>query len=160
MEWREKELLAVLKNKTLKTVDIIDRVNMSKTTTLKYLDILRARGLIDYEAVGPTKLWSRTEVREEIRAETSEKTMPVELERYIYVDKRVLKMLEEFERNTGIELNIVVDKNGIGVTFKEYRRMDGVLRSGIGGLDEFIKVIEGTLEKYRKGELKPTEKAT
>ena len=99
-------------------------------------------------------------MREEIRAETSVKMMPVELERYIYVDKRVLKILEEFERNTGIELNILVDKNGVGVTFKEYRCMDRVLRSEIGGLDEFIKIIDETLEKYRKGELKPTEKAT
>ena len=45
-------------------------------------------------------------MREEIRAETSEKMMLVELERYTYVDKRVLKILEEFARNTGIELNM------------------------------------------------------
>lgn len=121
MQWREEELLDVLRNETLKTGDIVDRANMSKTTALKYLESLRARGFIDCKMVGPTKLWFRTEVKKEVEG----KEMPGEdgrdeLEMYIYIDKRVLEILEEFERNTETELNILVDKSGMRLILKEY----------------------------------------
>ncbi len=119
MQWREKELLDILKNETLKTGDIVDRANMSKTTALKYLESLRAKGLIDCKTVGPTKLWFHIKAKEEIKEGTSKKRLHTELEKYIYIDKRVLGLLEEFERNMGIELNIVVDKNGMRLIFKE-----------------------------------------
>jgi predicted ArsR family transcriptional regulator len=115
MQWREQELLDVLRNETLKTGDIIDRVNMSKTTALKYLESLRAKGYIDCKMVGPTKLWSYTEAENEMRRETHIKRMPAELKRYIHIDKRVLEMLEEFEIDTGKELNILVDKTGMSL---------------------------------------------
>ena len=36
MQWREQELLDVLRNETLKTGDPADRVDVSRTTALKY----------------------------------------------------------------------------------------------------------------------------
>jgi len=120
MGWRENELLDVLGNKRLKTGDLVERSNMSKTTALKYLESLRARGRVGCEMIGPTKLWFRTGAKQE----ADEADLPVEgryteLERHIYVDKRVLGLLEEFERVTGVELNILVDKNGMRLIFGE-----------------------------------------
>ncbi len=111
MQWREQELLDVLRNKTLKTGDLVDRVNMSKTTALKCLESLRARGFIDCRMIGPTKLWFRMEAQKEVDEVVSTKKMPAELKRCIHIDKGVLEMLEEFERDTGNGLNILVDKS-------------------------------------------------
>lgn len=57
MHWREKQLLNVIQNGKRTTTDIIKRVNMSKVTALKYLENLRESGLVDYEEVGPSKIW-------------------------------------------------------------------------------------------------------
>ncbi len=69
--------------------------------------------------VGPTKLWSCTEARNEISGGMPVTRMPAELDRYIHIDKRVLEMLEEFERDTGKELNILVDKTGMSLILNE-----------------------------------------
>ena len=119
MQWREQELLDILRNETLKTGDLVDRVNMSKTTALKYLESLKARGFIDCKMVGPTKLWFCPEVEKEISEMLPIRRMPAELKRYIHIDKRVLKMLEEFERDTGKELGILVDKTGMSLILNE-----------------------------------------
>lgn len=42
-----------------------------------------------------------------------------ELKKYIYIDKRVLGLLKAFEEDTGIKLNIVVDEDGMRLTFTE-----------------------------------------
>ena len=57
MHWREKNIIDVLGDGKRKTSDIIGEVNMCKVTVLKYLNRLRCRGIIDYEKIGPTKLW-------------------------------------------------------------------------------------------------------
>ena len=57
MHWREKNIIDVLDQGKLTTSDIIESVNMCKVTVLKYLNRLRCRGIIDYEKIGPTKLW-------------------------------------------------------------------------------------------------------
>lgn len=57
MHWREKELLNVVKKGKFTTSEIVGRVNMSKVTALKYLDGLKENGMVDYEEIGPSKLW-------------------------------------------------------------------------------------------------------
>jgi PleD family two-component response regulator len=57
MHWREKELLNVLNEGRLTTSEIVDRVNMSKATALKYLGSLEERNLVNCEEIGTAKLW-------------------------------------------------------------------------------------------------------
>ena len=57
MHWREKELLGVVKSGRLTTSEIVARVNMSKVTALKYLESLREKDLVDFEEIGPSKVW-------------------------------------------------------------------------------------------------------
>jgi len=62
MHWRERDIIEVLRDsKKLKTTDIIKKVNMSKVTALKYLKKLRYEEKVDYEKIGPTKLWFITD---------------------------------------------------------------------------------------------------
>ncbi|MCD6206543.1 MAG: hypothetical protein J7J06_00955 [Methanosarcinales archaeon] len=120
MQWREKQLLDILKNGTLKTGDVIDRANMSKTTALKYLESLRARGHIGCKMIGPTKLWYCMEEEKKVDEGGGAREMVrAELKKYIYIDKRVFEILEEFEDDAGIELNILVDKDGMRLIFTE-----------------------------------------
>ena len=37
--------------------DIANKLDMSRTTTVKYLEVMRATGLLDYKEVGMAKLW-------------------------------------------------------------------------------------------------------
>lgn len=63
MHWREKELLDVLKKGKLTTTEIVDRVNMSKATALKYLENMKEKNLVDGEDIGTAKIWFlKTEV--------------------------------------------------------------------------------------------------
>ncbi|RLI92622.1 MAG: hypothetical protein DRO89_01750 [Candidatus Altiarchaeales archaeon] len=58
LHWRERNIIELLSRyEKLKTTDIIDNADMCKVTTLKYLSRLRKKGIIDYEMIGPTKLW-------------------------------------------------------------------------------------------------------
>lgn len=58
MHWREIELYEIIKvGGKLKTSDIISRSRMCKVTALKYLKSLKAAGYINFEKIGPTKLW-------------------------------------------------------------------------------------------------------
>jgi PleD family two-component response regulator len=57
MHWREKELTEVLKKGKSTTTEVVSRVNMSKVTALKYLENLKEKGIVDYEAVGSAKVW-------------------------------------------------------------------------------------------------------
>jgi PleD family two-component response regulator len=58
MHWREKQLIGAIQEGKLSTSEVVSRVNMSKVTALKYLEILSEKGLIECEKIGPTKLWS------------------------------------------------------------------------------------------------------
>lgn len=119
MQWREEQLLELLRNEKMKTGDLVDRANMSKTTALKYLESLKARGVVGCEMVGPTKLWFSTEGKKGADDDDgAPERVRAELERHIHIDKRVLEMLEEIERETGIGLNILVDKNGMRLIFE------------------------------------------
>jgi PleD family two-component response regulator len=57
MHWREKELLNILKQGKLTTTQIVNRVNMSKATALKYLDDMKEKNLVDDEEIGTAKIW-------------------------------------------------------------------------------------------------------
>ncbi|MCW7074779.1 MAG: winged helix-turn-helix domain-containing protein [Candidatus Methanospirare jalkutatii] len=128
MLWREKELLEILKEGKLKTSEIVKRARMSKATALKYLERLKGKGLVNCEEIGPTKLWFlREEIEErdgrgdeekkeeEARKEVVErkKIEWKKVEECIYVDKRVFKLIEEFERVTGKSFKILINKNGV-----------------------------------------------
>jgi len=67
MHWREKELLNVVKNGKQTTSEIVNRVNMSKVTALKYLEGLREKKLVDYEEIGTAKIWFLTTGEEKIK---------------------------------------------------------------------------------------------
>ena len=70
MHWREKELLEAIKKGKMTTTEIVDRVNMSKVTALKYLEGLKANGLVDYEEIGPAKVWFLKTGEKEIKKKT------------------------------------------------------------------------------------------
>lgn len=58
MHWREKELYEIIKaGGKLKTSDVISRSRMCKVTALKYLKSLKDAGHVNFEQIGPTKLW-------------------------------------------------------------------------------------------------------
>ena len=139
MLWREKELLEILKEGKLKTGDIVKRARMSKATALKYLERLKGKGLVDCEEIGPTKLWflregiekrdEKGEKEEEERERAEEREEVVErrkierkkMEECIYVDKRVFKLIEEFEGVTGKSFTILINKEGVRLVSGEVR---------------------------------------
>ncbi len=41
----------------LTTVDVAKKANVSKTTVIKYLSVLRSEGQVEFVEVGPSKLW-------------------------------------------------------------------------------------------------------
>lgn len=57
MHWREKELLDVLKAGKFTTTQIVDKVNMSKATALKYLSGLKEQNMVNCDNVGTAKIW-------------------------------------------------------------------------------------------------------
>lgn len=84
MEWRENELYSIIRREgRIKTIDIVEKSNMCKVTALKHLNSLRKRGYVDYEMVGPTKLWF-------VREENDEA-----------IQDEIYKILKEIERITG-----------------------------------------------------------
>ncbi|MFZ2071045.1 MAG: hypothetical protein WAV32_05535 [Halobacteriota archaeon] len=117
MHWREKELLELLKGRKLNTSEVVKRADMSKTTTLKYLEGLKGKGLITCEMIGPTKLWSRANDAEEVEAVNVNKTEKTHeqsrIEEFVHVDREIFKLLDEFERATGERLEVVINKEGI-----------------------------------------------
>ena len=121
MLWREKHLLEILKNGKLNTTEVVERASMSKATALKYLEGLKGQGLIDCEMIGPTKLWSLMRY-DEPKVETEGSLFPQseqrKIEEYIYVDRRIFKLLEEFEHVTGNKFDILISKTGIQLNIR------------------------------------------
>lgn len=116
MLWREKHLLELLEAGKLNTTEVVERASMSKATALKYLEGLKGMGLVKCEMIGPTKLWSLAR-EEEIKVETEEKTITQfeqrKVKECIYVDRRIFKLLDEFESVTGNRLEISINETGI-----------------------------------------------
>ncbi len=121
MHWREKELLELLKNEKLNTSEVVKRANMSKTTTLKYLEGLKGKGLIICEMIGPTKLWSLANERVEVgnRTGNSEQFEDKSIDDFIHVDRKIFNLLDEFESVTGKRLEVLVNKKGITLRVRE-----------------------------------------
>jgi Mn-dependent DtxR family transcriptional regulator len=92
MEWRENELYSIIRREgKIKTVDIVAKANMCKVTALKYLNSLRKKGYIDYELVGPTKLWFTKENENGTATE------------------EILRLLKEIERITGRRAVVILN---------------------------------------------------
>ncbi|MFQ5891311.1 MAG: MarR family transcriptional regulator [Candidatus Methanofastidiosia archaeon] len=55
----EMQILDYLKKQEMgaTVTDIASELGMSRTTTVKYLEVMRATGLLDYKEVGMAKLW-------------------------------------------------------------------------------------------------------
>jgi predicted ArsR family transcriptional regulator len=109
MLWREKELLSIIeKEGKLKTTDIVKKSDMCKVTVLKYLNRLRGKGLVDYEKIGPTKLWF---VIDHGRGPigggglTNSKDM-------------IFKLLEEFEKITGKRAIMIATADDLATSYQ------------------------------------------
>ncbi|OYT26244.1 MAG: hypothetical protein B6U97_04215 [Candidatus Altiarchaeales archaeon ex4484_96] len=97
MHWREKILVKMLKKKgKIKTNDIVDNVNMCKVTTLKYLSNLYEKKIIDYDKIGPTKLWY-------IKSKSNSKDL----------DNHILCLLRDFENKTGLKPSVIITPDGV-----------------------------------------------
>jgi Mn-dependent DtxR family transcriptional regulator len=85
---REQELLNIIGvGERIKTVDIVRRADMCRATVLKYLRRLKDSGLIDYEQIGPTKLWYIAD-KKKYRRRTIKSS-------------EILELLRRFELTTG-----------------------------------------------------------
>ena len=111
MHWREKELIEIIRvGGKLKTSDIIEHSRMCKVTALKYLNSLRDSGQINFERIGPTKLWH---LKEQATADRGAGDPSAQF-------KNILRMLREFEESTGKKAFILMsaddlDQNPVGV---------------------------------------------
>ncbi|OYT42139.1 MAG: hypothetical protein B6U86_00925 [Candidatus Altiarchaeales archaeon ex4484_43] len=107
LHWRERNIIELLSRyEKLKTTDIIDNADMCKVTTLKYLSRLRKRGIIDYEMIGPTKLWY-------IKDEGNEQNLNPEGR------KRVFELLRDLEEIIGIKADVIITSKGIALTLDD-----------------------------------------
>ncbi len=101
MHWREEKIAQFLeKSGKQKTGDIIKNTDMCKVTALKYLSKLRGKKVIDYEMVGPTKLWYLT--RENKRKKTEKQ-------------KKVFELLQDFEEITGVKADMIITSKGVAL---------------------------------------------
>lgn len=99
MHWREEKIAQFLeKSGKQKTGDVIKNTDMCKVTALKYLSKLRGKKVIDYEMVGPTKLWYLT--RENKRKKTEKQ-------------KKVFELLQDFEEITGVKADMIITSKGV-----------------------------------------------
>lgn len=104
MHWRELELCEVIKaGGRVKTADIISRSRMCKVTALKYLKALKAAGHIDFEQIGPTKLWYINENNGAPRGVGSLTTS--------YLD--IFRVLREYEETTGKKAFVLMSADDI-----------------------------------------------
>ncbi|RJS74643.1 ArsR family transcriptional regulator, partial [Candidatus Bathyarchaeota archaeon] len=99
----EKRILRVLEQHKdgLTTVNVAQKADISKTTALKYLALLREAGKIDFIEVGPSKLWRLTEPgKAKYKHVAPSRTRKIE------------SVLKEFKQSTGLEGSAVVDNEG------------------------------------------------
>jgi hypothetical protein len=107
IHWRERSVVELLRRSgKLKTVDIINNSNMCKVTTLKYIKRLRKRGVIDFEKIGPTKLWY---VQDKSDRKNPDKRGRLEEQ------KRVFELLRDFEEMTGVKANVIITSKGVAL---------------------------------------------
>ncbi len=112
MHWRERELLDVVKEGKLTTSEIVSRVNMSKVTALKYLESLKEKNLVDYQEIGPTKVWFLK--TEEGQVEKITKVLVAD------DDKNVINIIRDSLAPESFEVMEAVNgKEALGVVFAE-----------------------------------------
>lgn len=114
MHWREKELLKELSEGKLVTSEIVKRVNMSKVTALKYLESLKQKGLVDYEEIGPAKLWFLKTKEKEKAEEKKVKVLVVDDDRNVITIIKDSLEPEQFKI-----LEAVNGKEALGMVFAE-----------------------------------------
>jgi len=103
----EKRILRVLEQHKdgLTTVNVAQKADISKTTALKYLALLREAGKIDFIEVGPSKLWRLTEPgKAKYKHVAPSRTRKIE------------SVLKEFKQSTGLEGSAVVDNEGLTIS--------------------------------------------
>lgn len=92
MHWRERDLYEIIMlGGKLKTSDIISRSRMCKVTALKYLKSLKDAGYIDFEQIGPTKLYHINQRDVSLGGGRGSSTHL----------QSIFKVLQEFEQVTG-----------------------------------------------------------
>ncbi len=71
--------------------------------------------------IGPTKLWSlaNERVEEGNRTGNSEQFEDKSIDDFIHVDRKIFKLLDEFESVTGKRLEVLVNKKGITLMVRE-----------------------------------------
>lgn len=59
LSWREKEIMSIIRRQPtmITTRTIYQLADMAKATALKHLAVLKAKNLVGYVPIGPTKLW-------------------------------------------------------------------------------------------------------
>jgi CheY-like chemotaxis protein len=110
MHWREKQLLDVIQEDKMTTTELVSRVNMSKVTTLKYLNELKEKNIVDYEEIGNAKVWFLKEEDEKIDKRT--KVLVVD------DDKNVINIIQDFLEPDQFEvLGASNGKEALGMVF-------------------------------------------
>lgn len=110
MNSREERLLGVIRTGgRLKTVDIVEKAGMCKVTALKYLNSLKESGLVDFELIGPTKLWYA--VNEGGRVHGNEISHIARLE--------FSELLKRFELMTGKKTVVIMTIEDLVSVFKQ-----------------------------------------
>ena len=110
MTKNEDELLKIIKNhENIKTIDIVQKASMCKVTALKYLKNLKKTGQVDYQLIGPTKLWHTVEKKGKDSGGRGLLTK---------VDSEISKLLEKFESITGKKVVIIMPADDYSKTFK------------------------------------------
>ncbi len=88
--------------------DIANKLDMSRTTTVKYLEVMRATGLLDYKEVGMAKLWfpsTRFSYAERVLLEKTRQVLKaVETpEKHLELIKRAIQPHIETFKNYSVE---------------------------------------------------------
>ncbi len=108
LHWRERNIIELLlKHEKLKTTDIIGSTDMCKVTALKYLSRLRKGGVIDYEMIGPTKLWYVMDKGIDQNPNRGRG------------QKRVFELLRDFEEITGVKANVIITSKGVALALDD-----------------------------------------
>ncbi len=114
MHWREKELYGIIKaGGKLKTSDIVSRSRMCKVTALKYLKSLKAAGDIDFEKIGPTKLWHAN----------GRDRAPWGAGPFTTSYQDISRMLKEFEETTGKKAFVLMSADDLDTKLMGYENV-------------------------------------
>ncbi|MCZ7357110.1 MAG: response regulator [Candidatus Methanoperedens sp.] len=115
MHWREKELLTAIKKGKLTTSEVVAKVNMSKVTALKYLEMLKEKNLVDFEEIGTAKIWF-------LKEEKGQNIKNIKTMKLLVADddKNVITIIRDsFDPEQFEILEAVNGKEALGMVFAE-----------------------------------------